>query len=308
MARTAFKLRQILVPVDFSGPSEVALQCATAFAARLGGKIALVHVIESRRVVGELSESDTGMTEISRRVEEELCNLASRCSLARRSGEPTLFDKVVVRTGRPSQQIGQAASELAGDLIVISTHGYTGLAYVLLGGTAERVIRHAPCSVLVVRRKDGRASEPKNILVPVDFSPASLIGLRYALGLARPFGARLTALHVIESLGPMVRLEVDVDAHKRKLREGVKLRLEELHLEVDEPAGAFDTLFREGTSYHEIVAIAQRGDFDLIIMASLGRTGLVDMLLGSTAERVVRHAPCPVLVVRERRESKSQAT
>ena len=178
----------------------------------------------------------------------------------------------------------------------------------LLGGTAERVIRHAPCSVLVVRRKDGRASEPKNILVPVDFSPASLIGLRYALGLARPFGARLTALHVIESLGPMVRLEVDVDAHKRKLREGVKLRLEELHLEVDEPAGAFDTLFREGTSYHEIVAIAQRGDFDLIIMASLGRTGLVDMLLGSTAERVVRHAPCPVLVVRERRESKSQAT
>jgi nucleotide-binding universal stress UspA family protein len=77
---------------------------------------------------------------------------------------------------------------------------------------------------------------------------------------------------------------------------------------VDEPAGAFDTLFREGTSYHEIVAIAQRGDFDLIIMASLGRSGLVDMLLGSTAERVVRHAPCPVLVVREPGESKSQTT
>jgi nucleotide-binding universal stress UspA family protein len=104
----------------------------------------------------------------------------------------------------------------------------------------------------------------------------------------------------------MARLGVDVDAHKRKLREGVKLRLEELHLDVDEPAGAFDTLFREGTSYHEIVAIAQRGDFDLIIMASLGRTGLVDMLLGSTAERVVRHAPCPVLVLRERRDSRRQ--
>ena len=178
----------------------------------------------------------------------------------------------------------------------------------LLGGTAERVIRHAPCSVLVVRRKDGRASEPKNILVPVDFSPASLDGLRYALGLARPFGARLTALHVIESLGPMVRLKVDVDAHKRKLREDVKLRLEELHLEVDEPAGAFDTLFREGTSYHEIVAMAQSGDFDLIIMASRGRSGLVDMLLGSTAERVVRHAPCSVLVVREPQESKTQTT
>ncbi|HEY5743456.1 MAG TPA: universal stress protein [Terrimicrobiaceae bacterium] len=135
--------------------------------------------------------------------------------------------------------------------------------------------------------------------------PASLDGFRYALGLARPFGARLTVLHVVEPLGPMARL---VDAHERKLRKGVKLRLEKLHLEVDQRAGVFDTLFREGTSYYEIVAMAQRGDFDLIIMASLGRSGLVDMLLGSTAERVVRHAPCPVLVVRAPRESKTQTT
>ena len=88
MARTAFELQRILVPVDFSGPSELALRCATAFAARFGGKIALVHVIESGRFVGEFSESDTGMTEIPRRVEEQLCSLASR------SGEPALFDKV----------------------------------------------------------------------------------------------------------------------------------------------------------------------------------------------------------------------
>jgi nucleotide-binding universal stress UspA family protein len=302
MARTAFELQRILVPVDFSGPSEVALRCATAFAARLGGKIALVHVIESGRLVGELSESDTGMTEIPRRVEEQLCSLASR------SSEPALFDNVEVRTGRPSQQICQAANEFGSDLIVISTHSYTRLDYVLLGGTAERVICHAPCPVLVVRNQDGRASEPKKILVPVDFSPASLDGLRYALGLARPFGARLTAVHIVELLGPMARLEVDANAHERKLRKGIQLRLEELPLEVDEPAGAFDTLFREGTSYHEIVAMAQRGDFDLIVMASLGRSGLVDMLLGSTAERVVRHAPCPVLVVRKPRESKTQTT
>ncbi len=302
MARTIFELQRILVPVDFSGPSELALRYATAFAAHFGGKIALVHVIESGRVVGEFSESDTGMTEIPRRVEERLRMLASG------SGEPTLFDKVEVRAGRPSQKIGQAASELGSDLIVISTHGYTGLDYVLLGGTAERVIRYAPCPVLVVRRQDDCAPGPKKILVPVDFSPTSLDGLRYALGLARPFGARVTTLHVVEPLGPMARLEVDVDAHERKLRKGVKLRLEELHLEVDEPAGAFDALFREGTSYHEIVGMAQRGDFDLIIMASLGRSGLVDMLLGSTAERVVRHAPCPVLVVREPQESKSQTT
>ena len=73
MAHTALNLQRILVPVDFSGSSELALRYATAFAARFGGKIALVHVIESGRLVGELSESDTGMTEIPRRVEEQLC-------------------------------------------------------------------------------------------------------------------------------------------------------------------------------------------------------------------------------------------
>jgi nucleotide-binding universal stress UspA family protein len=295
MTHAAFELQKILVPVDFSGPSELALKYATAFAARFGGKIALLHVIEFGRLVGELSELDTGLTAIPRRVEERLAMLASR------SGEPALFDKVAVRTGRPFHEIGAAASELGCDLIVISTHGYTGLDYVLLGGTAERVIRHAQCPVLVVRKEDWRAPEPQKILVPVDFSPASLDGLRYALGLARPFGANVTALHVVELLGPMARLEVDVHAHERKLREAAKFRLEELHLEVDEPASAFETVFREGTSYHEIVGMAQRGGFDLIIMASLGRSGLADVFLGSTAERVVRHAPCPVLVVRARR-------
>lgn len=300
MTHAALDLQRILVPVDFSSPSELALKYATAFAARFGGKIALLHVVESGRLVGELSENDTGLTAIPRRVEERLWTLASRF------GEPALFDRMAVRTGRPFHEIGAAASELGSDLIVISTHGYTGLDYVLLGGTAERVIRHAPCPVLVVRREDWRAPEPKKILVPVDFSPVSLDGLRYALGLARAFGAHVTAVHVIEPLGSMARLEVDVHAHERKLREAAKLRLEELHLEMDEPASAFESVFREGTSYHEIVGTAQRGGFDLIVMASLGRSGLADMLLGSTAERVVRHAPCPVLVVREPREAKRQ--
>ena len=295
MAHAAFELRKILVPVDLSGPSEWALRYATALAPSFGGKIALLHVLESGRLVGEVSEFDTGMTAIPRRAEERLCMLASR------SGEPALFGKMEVRTGQPFHEIDAAASELGSDLIVISTHGYTGLDYVLLGGTAERVIRHAPCPVLVVRQKGAHAPELKEILVPVDFSPASLDGLRYALELARPFGAKLTVFHVIEPLGPMARFEVDVHAHERKLCESAKFRLEALHVEVDEPAGAFETVFRGGTSYHEIVEMAQVGGFDLIIMASLGRSGLADMLLGSTAERVVRHAPCPVLVVRRPR-------
>jgi universal stress protein A len=86
------------------------------------------------------------MTEIPRRAEERLCMLASR------SGEPPLFDKVEVRTGHPSHEIGHAASELGSDLIVMGSLGRSGLVDMLLGSTAERVVvRHAPCPVLVVR-------------------------------------------------------------------------------------------------------------------------------------------------------------
>ena len=69
-------------------------------------------------------------------------------------------------------------------------------------------------------------------------------------------------------LGPLARLEVDVRVLEKKLRKGAQLRLEKLHLEVDEPKGRFETLVASGASYHEIVKAAERGCFDLIVMAS----------------------------------------
>ena len=115
-------LRSILVPVDFSTSSEQALRQAKAFAAKFGGKITLVHVIESGRYVGEFTELETGMTEIPRRVEERLRMLVSD------SGEPALFGNVEVRAGRPFHEISRAASELDSDLIVMASLGRSGAA------------------------------------------------------------------------------------------------------------------------------------------------------------------------------------
>jgi nucleotide-binding universal stress UspA family protein len=288
-------LRKILVPVDFSAPAEMALQSALAFAARFGGSVTLLHVIDTGRVVGELNEFGIGLTEIPRRAQERLALLASR------SGDPALFGTVEVRNGRPSRKIAEVSRELGMNLIVISTHGYTGLDYVLLGGTAERVLREARCPVLVVRRGDPRPPAPTKILVPVDFSAASLEGLRFGLSLAHAFDAKVTVLHVVEPPGPMARLESDVHTYERKLRGGAKLHLDELHLEVGQPRDGFETAAATGAAYHEIVETARRDAFDLIVMASIGRSGLPDLLLGSVAERVVRHAPCSVLVVRAAR-------
>jgi universal stress protein A len=137
--------QRILVPVDFSGASEGALRHASALAAQFGGKITLIHVIESGRYVADFTESETWMTEIPRKVEERLLALVNASEV------PALFEKVEVRAGRPFHEIGRAARELDSDLIVMASLGHSGAMDVLLGTTAERVVRHAPCAVLVLR-------------------------------------------------------------------------------------------------------------------------------------------------------------
>ncbi len=140
----------------------------------------------------------------------------------------------------------------------------------------------------------------KHILVPIDFSEASEKALRYAGRFREQFGSKITLLHVIQ---PMV-YPADfgypptiVDTLDQAVRSQTEVRLNEL---AGEGATRVDTLIRVGQPYFEIVAAAKDLDVDLIIINTHGRTGLKHALLGSTAERVVRHAPCPVLTVRER--------
>ncbi len=142
----------------------------------------------------------------------------------------------------------------------------------------------------------------QSILVPIDFSPASEKALAYAVPLARQFGAKLTLLHVVEPVAtpdfansfPLAVENDKVMAKCREHLEGVSRSLE------IEPKLIEKTLVRLGRSFHEITEAARTLKVDLIIISTHGYSGLKRALLGSTTERVVRHAPCPVLVVRER--------
>ena len=142
----------------------------------------------------------------------------------------------------------------------------------------------------------------RSILVPTDFSPASEKALAYAVPFARQFGAKLILLHVVEPVAtpdfassfPLALENDKVMAQCRKHLEGVSRNLE------IEPKLMERTLVRYGRSFHEITDAARTLKVDLIIISTHGYTGLKRALLGSTTERVVRHAPCPVLVVRER--------
>lgn len=156
-----------------------------------------------------------------------------------------------------------------------------------------------------VARNAGAAASPKSIksiLVPLDFSASSRKALDYAASLARQFGARLTLLHVAEPVGtPDFAGAFPLMMEDDKVMAAAKRSLEREASAAKVPAGLVEkVLVRFGRSFHEIAEAARTRKVDLIVIATHGYTGLKHALLGSTTERVVRHAPCPVLVVRQR--------
>ncbi len=140
----------------------------------------------------------------------------------------------------------------------------------------------------------------KKILVPVDFSDCSNKALQYAIPFAKQFNAKLILLYVVQPYLPVPEFPmVDVEPVLRQIRETGKKELEKLQRTVGNKI-PLEIALREGTPYLEIINAVKELGIDLIILSTHGRTGLAHIFIGSTAERVVRHAGCPVLVVRER--------
>ena len=149
-ARTAFRLRHILVPFDFSDCAKLALGQAIGYARCLGARLTLLHVVHlPLRGVGFGPGVYPGM-------EGRLCadmgkHLSALAEEITRQGVPAA---ALTQIGHPGLEVVEIARQQSSDLIIMGTHGRTGLKHVLLGSTAERVLRHAPCPVLVVRERE----------------------------------------------------------------------------------------------------------------------------------------------------------
>ncbi len=144
-----FAIHRILVPIDFSEHSKNALRYAVAFAGEMCAELILVYVVEPAIYPADFSFGQVAMpnveVELRDRGEVELEQLAK----SEIKGD--LRIKTFVRTGKPFLEISSVATEEKVDLIIIATHGHTGVEHLLFGGTAEKVVRKAPCNVLVVR-------------------------------------------------------------------------------------------------------------------------------------------------------------
>jgi len=143
------RLKTLLVPVDFSSFSDKALDYAVAFAEQFGAGIVLLHVVEPM----VYPENYMTIPTVSDDINSSLMQAADRKLSEQRERVQGhhLEVRVLTRLGRPYMEIAGVAKELGVDLIILATHGHTGLKHVLLGSTAERVVRHAPCPVLTVR-------------------------------------------------------------------------------------------------------------------------------------------------------------
>ena len=293
-------LDDILLARDFSSVSERALRHALELAARTGARLHVLHA----EVLHDLEEQDRpAPTDGIDALRTELKETGAAPAEAIDAVE---IEAVTRRDVSPAPALLRYADEEDIDLIVLGTHGRRGPSRILLGSVAEEVVRRAEQPVLTVRGEDdgGRATPVgllDRILVPVDFSDYAREALRTAAEWARLYDARIDVLHAFEEdLHPAfymggVRSVYDVEPD---LDEKIEAKLREFASETVGSDEGITPHVRTGSAPSEIAEFVDEHGVDLVTLSTHGRTGLQRFLLGSVAEKVVRHVRCPVLTVK----------
>jgi len=310
--RARVTIRTILVPTDFSPFSLKALTYGCAVAKKFSATLHLLHVNDVQFEEPALAPYLAAGMELDQKMRRRLRLVAAKCAVRIAPA------RCHVRKGKAFDQICREAKLLRADLIIISTQGHTGLKHVLLGSTAERVVRHAACPVLVVREQErdfvSRAGKREafrltKILVPVDFSKHSKQALGYAVGLAKQFGSKLTLLHTVYPHYYATNSEYTVydwPALMVSLRDDAEKQMRHLIRQTAFSGVPFESQVTVGFPSETILQLAEDAGADLIVSSTHGRTGLKRALIGSTAEQIVRHAKCPVLVIPRLESKKSR--
>ena len=298
---------RIVCALDFSELSPKVEAYATALAQRYEAGLTLLHVdppIPLMAPYGELP-MDIGLFDDQR--QRALADLAAAQHRGRAAGVPV---DTALRGGQPSREILALAQDQSADLIVMGTHGHGGFEHLLLGSVAEKVLRKAPCAVMVVPPGDTAAAHGtfSHILCPIDGSASSADAVAFAVGLARESDGSLTLLRVVEPIPQGGEFATFDAGQYRALAEAEAAKA----LREAVPAG-----LRDWCHVHEQVAhgkastgiLATAGDMhaDVIVMGVRGRSAIDLLAFGSTANEVVRRATCPVVAVHPKATVDGQA-
>ena len=281
-------IRRVLFPSDLSPSSDRALDHAQLLAERFDARLTLYHVVEAPAAAGPLTWNPA--REAARRAEE-----GARAHLERRAERLHVPYTVVVyqRPSAPPALLRYIAATRP-DLTVMATHGRSGLRHLVLGSVTESVLSGAHRPVLCVRAPDhGVALAYRRVLVPTDLTPSSRRAFPLAAHLARAFDAEVIAVHVspppaVSSLMGVPEAVEAASVEEADVWEFLQPFFGGLRATVRLPGG---------TPAEAIVETARLEKTDVVVMSTHGHHSLADRMRGSHTERVVRHAPCPVLAM-----------
>jgi nucleotide-binding universal stress UspA family protein len=292
----AMRITKILVPVDFSPPSTVAVNHAVLLARRFRAKLSLLHVIEPGTAL-----MYTFPTE-SEAAERKRCERAERMLAAMLSPEDQddLDLETSVAVGDISSMIELAMHEKHADVVVMGTHGRGLVGRWLIGSVTQSLLRKINVPILTVCHATGPLSF-KRILFATDFSEGSAEGLDFIMDLAATLNAEVIVAHVIDKR-PMVTYETPevaavFDAEQQRFLEEAQTAFKQLEVEASTRKVRVETVLGEGIPADAIARIADENTVDFIVLAVSRKSRMDRILLGSTAEKVIRDANVPVLSV-----------
>lgn len=282
---------KILVPIDFSERSQKALEVADKFAQLFDGTITPFY---SHLPISELDEPyalgmSSKMYQNFENLEEKLNSRVKE--VAESYVAKNRLEKPNIVLGNPAEGIIDASEKF--DYIIMSSHGRTGFSRFLLGSVAEKVLRLAHTPVMVVENESD-VGEFKKIMVTTDFSDNAAEAYPYAINIAEKSGGNIDLIHVLsfEQFD-----EDEKDLSLRKIREERLKLLEKEHFGRISDQMSNQVIVSKDSVHEAIFHHIENNDYDLIVMATVGRTGLNYLMMGSTTANTVRHVKTAVLSV-----------
>ena len=288
--------KQILVPLDGSGLAERALPLASKIAEGCGCRLLLLRVVPYFTV---LAADPLLYEEMNRMGEDEA---AAHLRQVRDNLAGSLDVEIICEVGSAADSILQYAKDNSVELIVMSSHGRSGINRWVYGSVAERVLSQAPCPTLIINAAQPTWSPDSNkILVPLDGSELAEKALVPASELAKNLGLEMHLLRVTTTGSDL--LEANAPPETISGAEGAEIEMAQSYLDDTAESLALDNVFSavevaNGSIAGSIVDYAARNGFAMIVMSSHGRTGLRRWVYGSVAEKVLRSGCCATMIVR----------
>lgn len=303
--------KKILVPLDGSSLAELALETAVPLAQQTHGKIILLQISTTHMPFYPSTTEAITYNLYTPEYSDEATRLSKKYLCGLRDGVGERYSDITwqvrVADGDPASIIVDVAQEEQIDLIIMSTHGRSGVERWVMGSVTERVLRYAPCPVLAVRSK----RPLQKILITLDGSQRAEQSIPYAMELAEVFAANVTLLQA-RSTTSIFDLEAAalLNTHEHGLGERLFREAEDradIYLESTwhdwrRDGVSLKTAVREGKPAQAILDYAQHNNIDLIAMSTHGLTGLRRWAYGSVTEKVLRHTDCAMLIVRSPEE------